>query len=127
METPSEYSSLVIDHFERPRNSGRLPPGRDVVVARAGSRDQGAEFEIHARLAHGRIAAIGIAVFGCPHCIAAASVTSEQLAGLDAEQVERWTWRDVAGTLAVPAPKRGRLLILEDAVHRLGASMRHGT
>jgi NifU-like protein involved in Fe-S cluster formation len=114
-----DYSALVIDHFERPRNVGAFNPADDVVTGRAGRRDQGAEFVMSARIADDKIAAARFEAYGCPHCVAAGSWLSESLVGADRDRVSRWSWRDLAEALEVPTAKRGRLLILEDAMRAL--------
>ena len=114
-----DYSALVMDHFERPRNVGAFDPADDIVSGRAGRRDQGAEFVMSARIADDKIAAARFEAYGCPHCVAAGSWLSESLVGADRDRVSRWSWRDLAEALEVPTEKRGRLLILEDAMRAL--------
>jgi hypothetical protein len=41
------------------------------------------------------------------------------LQGATHEQLRRWSWRETADALDFPPEKRGRLLVLEDAVHAL--------
>ena len=118
------YSPLVVEHFDRPRNVGRLAPAPDVIVARAGQREQGVEFVVSARIAGDRIAAARFEVYGCPHCIAAASWISERLAGNTLADLQAWSWREAVAALQVPAEKRGRLLILEDALRALAEAWR---
>lgn len=119
MSEAPDYSALVIDHFERPRNVGAFDPADDVVIGRAGRRDQGAEFVMSARIADDKIAVARFEAYGCPHCVAAGSWLSESLVGADRDRVSRWSWRDLAEALEVPTAKRGRLLILEDAMRAL--------
>jgi NifU-like protein involved in Fe-S cluster formation len=114
-----EYSPLVTEHFERPRHVGNFDPANDVILGRAGRRDQGAEFSISAKIADNKIAEARFEAYGCPHCVAAGSWLAESLVGADRERVQRWTWRDLADALEIPVAKRGRLLILEDAVRAL--------
>ncbi|MGH8186756.1 MAG: iron-sulfur cluster assembly scaffold protein, partial [Steroidobacteraceae bacterium] len=64
-----EYSDLVIDHFERPRNAGRFGPAADVIEGTAGSVAQGAMFTLSARIVADRISALGFEAYGCPHCV----------------------------------------------------------
>ena len=113
------YSALVLDHFERPRNSGRYDPSRDVIEGRAGRIDQGVMFVLSAQIADGRVAALRFEAYGCPHCLAAGSWLTERLTGATQEELRSWRWREVAEALQVPTEKRGRLLILEDAVRAL--------
>ncbi|HKE94290.1 MAG TPA: iron-sulfur cluster assembly scaffold protein [Povalibacter sp.] len=120
----ADYSPLVIEHFERPRNTGRFEPAADVIEGRAGRPEQGCEFHVSARVGHDALIAVRISVYGCPHCIAAASWLSERLAGLGQQDLAAWSWREAAEALDVPAEKRGRMLILEDAVRHLAEAWR---
>ncbi|MBL8270266.1 iron-sulfur cluster assembly scaffold protein [Steroidobacter sp.] len=114
------YSPAVVEHFERPRNGGHFAAGEGVVQAAAGSIAQGTVFALSARIADDRIEAVRFEVYGCPHCIAAGSWLSERLVGLTRSELRAWRWRDADQELQFPKEKRGRLLILEDAVHALG-------
>jgi len=118
------YSSLVIDHFERPRNVGlwtaaEQVASQGVVQGSAGSIAQGVQFLLSARVAGGCVQSARFQAYGCPHCIASASWLTEQLPGCSTTTLGQWQWREVARVLQVPAEKYGRLLILEDALRRL--------
>ncbi|HLS82222.1 MAG TPA: iron-sulfur cluster assembly scaffold protein [Steroidobacter sp.] len=119
-----QYSASVVEHFGRPHNPGRLPEGPDVLYGTAGDESHGARFALSARIAAGRIAEARFEAYGCPHCIAAASWLTTRLTGAALEDLERWSWREAATALDVPAEKRGRLLILEDAVRALARAWR---
>jgi hypothetical protein len=43
---------------------------------------------------------------------------------MTADDLDRWSWREAAQALEVPAEKHGRLLLLEDAVRRLAEVLR---
>ena len=113
------YSSRVIEHFARPRNVGHFPAAVDVIAASAGDPAQGVRFDLSARVREGRIVDLRFEVYGCPHCIAAGSLLSERLRGATRDELSRWSWRETADELEFPPEKRGRLLVLEDAVHAL--------
>jgi NifU-like protein involved in Fe-S cluster formation len=115
----TDYSTLVIEHFERPRNSGRFEPAANTIRGSAGRRSQGALFTLSARLAAQRIEAVRFEAYGCPHCIAAGSWLSEHLLGATRADLQAWRWREAAEALQMPPEKWGRLLILEDAVRAL--------
>lgn len=119
MTETSPYNALVSDHFARPRNVGQLEAGPDVIAASAGRVEEGVQFHLSARISSGRIREVRVQVYGCPHSIAAASWLSEQLLDQSREALALWSWRGAAEALEVPPPKRGRLLILEDAVRAL--------
>lgn len=114
-----EYSPAVVEHFERPRNGGHFEVGEGVIRGTAGSVAQGTMFVLSARIAGEQIEAVRFEAYGCPHCIAAGSWLSERLVGLNREQLRAWRWRDADQALQFPLEKRGRLLILEDAVRAL--------
>jgi NifU-like protein involved in Fe-S cluster formation len=98
---------------------GDLPPGDDVVRARAGDREQGAEVVLAVRVADGRAAELRFRAFGCPHFMAAASWLTDRLRGSGRAGFADWDWREAAMALDVPPAKYGRLLVLQDAVHEL--------
>jgi NifU-like protein involved in Fe-S cluster formation len=114
-----EYSPLVADHFVHPRNVGRFAPGQDVVSGSAGSVAQGTRFALSASIEGDRIRALRQQVYGCPHSIAAASWLSDRLVGAGLKDLQQWRWQEAADALQIPAEKRGRLLVLEDALRAL--------
>lgn len=118
------YSAQVVDHFDSPRNTGRLATASNVIASEAGSRSQGTRFHLSARIEGDSLSVVHFEAYGCPHCIAAGSWLTEQLHGATLGRLEGWTWREVAEALAVPAQKRGHLLVLEDAVRRLADAWR---
>jgi len=99
--------------------AGDLPPGDDVVRARTGDRERGAEVVLAVRVADGQAAELRFRAFGCPHFMAAASWLTDRLRGAGRAAFTDWDWREVATALDVPPVKYGRLLVLQDAVHEL--------
>lgn len=115
------YNPVVVEHFARPRNVGRFASGADIIAASAGDPEQGVRFDLSARVKDDRIVTLRFEVYGCPHCIAAGSLLSERLQGATVDELRRWSWREAAAELEFPPEKRGRLLVLEDAVRALAA------
>jgi NifU-like protein involved in Fe-S cluster formation len=122
MATEPEYAPVVVEHFEHPRNVGRFEAGEGVIRGAAGSVDQGTMFAFSARVAGDRIEAVRFQAYGCPHCIAAGSWLTERLVGQGRAGLASWSWRDADQVLQFPPEKRGRLLILEDAVRALATA-----
>ena len=118
------YGEVVIEHFTRPRNVGRLAAAPDVIEVNAGEAGQGVVFRLSAQVGAQRIKAVRFEVYGCPHCIAAGSWLSEWLVGREPSDLESWSWRTAADALDFPPEKRGRLLILEDATRALARAWR---
>lgn len=121
------YNCQVVEHFERPRNVGRFVACNEAIEGAAGDAAQGARFVLSAKIADEHIAELRFESYGCPHCIAAGSWLTQRLQGATCGELDSWTWREVADALDVPPEKRGRLLILEDAVRELAASWRQRT
>ena len=96
--------------------AGSLAAGPDVIVGRAGDREQGAEVVLWLRIAAGRVVDARFRAFGCPHLIAAASWLTERVRGSGRSELMDWDWRQAAEALQVPAAKSGRLLTLQDAL-----------
>ena len=114
-----EYNAEVRARFVQPLHAGAIAPAAGVVSASAGSVEQGVRFVLFTRIENGRIIELKHRVYGCPHSIAAASLACEQLLGADLQRLNDWSWREAEQRLQVPPEKRGRLLVLEDAVRAL--------
>jgi NifU-like protein involved in Fe-S cluster formation len=113
------YGAEVRRRFETLPGAGELPRSADVVTARAGDRELGAEVVLGLRVESGRAAEVRFRAFGCPHFVAAASWITDCLRGGAREDFANWDWRDAAVALEVPPAKFGRLLTLQDAVREL--------
>lgn len=118
-----DYSALTLDHFRQPRNVGVLPAAADVVQTQAGSRAQEAMFLFSARIAAGKVQAVGWQAWGCPHSIAAASLASEWLMAREGDQLMMFDWKKIAQSIDIPESKIGRLLLLEDAIRALAQAV----
>lgn len=115
-ETSPGYSELVVEHFHYPRNPGDLSAGPGIRRTHAGNRTAGAEVSFSVRIAGGSVAEVRFQAFGCPHFMAAASLVTERLQGVPVAALGQWSASAIGRELGVPVEKRGRLLILEDAV-----------
>jgi NifU-like protein involved in Fe-S cluster formation len=80
--TTSRYSAVTIDHFQHPRNVGRLAD-----ADRSGRVDDAASettVTLYVKIARGQVARASFRTFGCSACIAASSVATELLVGRSA-------------------------------------------
>ena len=66
-----DYSEIVRDRFEKPRNAGRL--FGPVVTGSAGDEARGTRVEFDFRLRDGVVERGRFRAYGCPHAIAASS------------------------------------------------------
>jgi nitrogen fixation NifU-like protein len=73
------YTATTVDHFQHPRNVGRLS-GAD-AVGRIDDAETDTMVEIYVRLEQGRVSRATFRTFGCSACIAASSIATELLIG----------------------------------------------
>ena len=110
-----KYSELTLRYFEAAPDAGVLL-GPDVYRGAAGSRAQGTWVQFDLQVSGGIIQAARFLAFGCPHTIAVSAWVAEHAGGpvcCGATLPEGV--QDLSERFAVPAEKRGRLLIIEDA------------
>jgi len=92
-----EYSELVIEHFQNPRNVGIIedPDG----IGKMGSPVCGDLMEIYIKVDNNHIADIKFRTFGCGAAIASGSMASEMIKGKSLAEAETLTDEDVARAL----------------------------
>jgi NifU-like protein involved in Fe-S cluster formation len=116
------YGPEVRRRFAAPVGAGAPPEGsRGWFTGEAQDPASGTRVRAYLRFRDAQVVGLRYEVFGCPHTIAALSWL--------AELVERRELRHlavdlqgIAGALGVPAEKRGRLLVIEDALRAAGAA-----
>ena len=112
------YNSLVRELFANPAHAGSLAEGTT-----AANSEQGVRIEFSACCVDGAIERLRFLAWGCPHVIAAAEAVCAEYEGQTASRLEGFRITDLMQRLAVPAQKSGRILVLEDTVHLLGAML----
>ena len=101
---PFEYSATVLDHFENPRNVGEVPGSP--AVALVGNQECGDRMQLSLRIDDGTIQEARFRTFGCVAAIAASSMATEMLVGLDLPAAEAITDSQVAEALGgLPSSK----------------------
>jgi molybdenum cofactor cytidylyltransferase len=115
------YSSLVLEHFRRPLNRGRL----DTANASAEGSNPlcGDRIRMECEVVGGRVVRAAFTADACAICIAAASVLSERAKGMTARGVMLWGDEELLEWLEgpVPAPRRRcATLALETLQRALG-------
>jgi NifU-like protein involved in Fe-S cluster formation len=117
MEPQSPYSSRVVEYFSHTPNAG-IPAGDEpnLFSGSAGNREHGTEIVFHMRVQDGSVDAMGFQVFGCPHTIAACCLATEMLTGRPAGALTELTPESLCTALEVPVEKKGRILVLQDAL-----------
>jgi hypothetical protein len=109
-----KYSELTLHYFETAPGAGVLD-GPDVYRGAAGNRAQGTWVQFDLHVSGGIIHAARFLAFACPHTIAASAWVAEHAGGPVSRAALPGGVQDLSERFAVPAEKRGRLLIIEDA------------
>jgi nitrogen fixation NifU-like protein len=113
------YSDQVIDHYENPRNVGKLDPN-DISV---GSGTVGApacgdvmRLQIKVDDATGIITDARFKTYGCGSAIASSSLVTEWVKGKSLEEASTIKNTDIAQELALPPVKIHCSILAEDAI-----------
>ena len=99
----SRYTATTVDHFQNPRNVGRLE-GAD-AIGRVDDAETDTMVQIYVKLDAGRVKQATFRTFGCSACIAASSIATELLIGRAAESPLTGSELDLA-LGGLPADKR---------------------
>ncbi len=91
----SRYAAATIDHFQRPRNVGRLADAD--AVGRVDDPETETTISIYLKVVRGRVQRATFRTFGCSACVAASSAATELLVGaslrdawsIDADALDR--------------------------------------
>jgi nitrogen fixation NifU-like protein len=110
-----EYSAIVLDHFQRPRNLGDLE--RPDAVAEVENPACGDRTRLAVRVRDGIISEARFRTEGCPAAIAASSMLTEMVLGKTLEEAARLRDTDVADALGgLPRNKLHCSVLAEDVI-----------
>jgi Fe-S cluster assembly scaffold IscU len=112
------YKSIVIDHFENPRNVGTLDSNNpNVGTAMVGAPACGDVMKLQILVDQmGIITEAKFKTFGCGSAIASASLATEMLRGKTLDQAEAIKNTDIAHELSLPPVKMHCSMLAEDAI-----------
>jgi NifU-like protein involved in Fe-S cluster formation len=117
------YSARVRALFAELPLAGPLPAGEgETAAGEAVALDRGAWVRLEARLDGGRIADCRFRAWGCPHTLAAAATAASWLCGAALSEAGAIDAARLAREIDAPDAKRGRLLVVEDAIRALIAA-----
>lgn len=109
------FSETLLDHFERPRNSGSMADAD--AEAEEENPVCGDRLHIWLRVRDGRIVEMTWQAQGCAPVIAAASLTSELVRGMTVEQARQVDRQRIADALGgLPARKAHAALLAAAAL-----------
>jgi NifU-like protein involved in Fe-S cluster formation len=113
-----KYNELTRRYFESASCAGVLA-GPGSFRGAAGSRTQGTwvqfDLQVNSNSRVGTIQAARFLAFACPHVIAVSAWLAEQAVGQEVKGQLPESVESLSERFAVPVPKLGRLLIVEDA------------
>jgi len=103
------YNPQVMDHYENPRNVGTLNDADGVGIV--GTAASGEMIKVSIQVLANKIADVRFKAFGCPTVIAASSVMTELIKGIQIEDALKITNRHIETALGGLPPDKGHYAI----------------
>ena len=111
------YSEKVIDHYENPRNVGKMDVGDiNVGTGMVGAPACGDVMKLQIRVENGVIQDAKFKTYGCGSAIASSSLLTEWVKGKTLEQAGAIKNTQIAEELALPPVKIHCSILAEDAI-----------
>ena len=111
------YSDKVLDHYENPRNVGRMDrEDTDVGTGMVGAPACGDVMQLQIRVEDGIIQDAKFKTYGCGSAIASSSLLTEWVKGKSLEEAGRISNTDIAKELTLPPVKIHCSVLAEDAI-----------
>ena len=119
------YSSMVIDHYENPRNVGSFDKeDPQVGTGMVGAPSCGDVMRLQIKVEDGIITDAKFKTYGCGSAIASSSLVTEVLKGKTLDQAQAIKNSDIAEELALPPVKLHCSVLAEDAIKSAIANYR---
>jgi nitrogen fixation NifU-like protein len=111
------YSDKVIDHYENPRNVGKMDSNDDSVgTGMVGAPACGDVMKLQIKVEDGIIVDAKFKTYGCGSAIASSSLVTEWVKGKTLEQAGSIKNAEIAEELALPPVKIHCSILAEDAI-----------
>ena len=111
------YSDKVLDHYENPRNVGKMDrEDKDVGTGMVGAPACGDVMQLQIRVEDGIIQDAKFKTYGCGSAIASSSLLTEWVKGKSLEEAGRISNTDIAKELTLPPVKIHCSVLAEDAI-----------
>ena len=111
------YSDQLIDHYENPRNVGRMDKtDRAVGTGMVGAPACGDVMQLQIKVEDNVITDAKFKTYGCGSAIASSSLVTEWIKGKTLEQAGSITNSNIAEELALPPVKIHCSILAEDAI-----------
>jgi nitrogen fixation NifU-like protein len=118
------YSEKVIDHYENPRNVGKIEIDNSVGTGVVGAPACGDVMRLQIRVEDGIITDAKFKTYGCGSAIASSSLVTEWVKGKTLEQAGSIKNSEIAEELALPPVKIHCSILAEDAIKAAVADYR---
>jgi nitrogen fixation NifU-like protein len=110
------YSEKVLDHYENPRNVGKLETDESVGTGVVGAPACGDVMRLQIKVEDGIITDAKFKTYGCGSAIASSSLVTEWVKGKTLEQAGSIKNSEIAEELALPPVKIHCSILAEDAI-----------
>jgi nitrogen fixation NifU-like protein len=111
------YSDKVIDHYENPRNVGKLDSGDiNVGTGMVGAPACGDVMKLQIRVEDGIIRDAKFKTYGCGSAIASSSLVTEWVKGKTLDEAAKIKNTQIAEELSLPPVKIHCSILAEDAI-----------
>ena len=111
------YSEKVLDHYENPRNVGKMDPtDPNVGSGTVGAPACGDVMRLQIRVEDGVITDAKFKTYGCGSAIASSSLVTEWVKGKTLDQASTIQNSQIAQELALPPVKIHCSILAEDAI-----------
>lgn len=111
------YHESVIDHFNKPRNIGKLDAKKSSVgTALVGKASCGDVIKMQINVEDGKITDAKFKTFGCGSAIASSSLATEMIIGREVKTAEEIKNTDISEALSLPPVKLHCSVLAEEAI-----------
>ena len=111
------YSDKVMDHFQNPRNVGKIEDAQNVGIGEVGNAKCGDIMKIYLKIENDIIADVKFETFGCGSAIASSSMATELIKGKPVSEALTLTNKAVTEALdGLPAHKIHCSVLAEEAI-----------
>jgi nitrogen fixation protein NifU and related proteins len=111
------YSAAVLDHYENPRNVGKMDDSDpNVGTGMVGAPACGDVMKLQIKVEDGIITDAKFKTYGCGSAIASSSLLTEWVKGMTLETAGNIKNSDIANELALPPVKIHCSILAEDAI-----------
>jgi len=111
------YSEKVLDHYENPRNVGKMDVNDDSVgTGMVGAPACGDVMKLQIKVENDKIIDAKFKTYGCGSAIASSSLLTEWVKGMTLNEAEEIKNTNIADELALPPVKIHCSVLAEDAI-----------